>query len=398
MKKIALISLLVLIFNIYVNSQIVNLNKSDSSILLLTEKVEGFGVRGNYSIGIAPKNRIDSIELAAYPKMKNLPDSLTDLVEYCFLLNKFQFFYQNYRSGLFTKDCFIKEAIRQKWNLNDTVLLTEKNIKNTISIAAGYNSKKEGMYIVDANNNNDFSDDTLRTLLFDLHNQDEIVSNSRYVDIESYDGVSVKKDKQFFLVKSFSRNNSDLSLSFCFPQFRYGKFEYNKKTYLVCAESYNYEQSMYVLIDRPYFSSIGKEKEIKPFQYLKLDNDYFQYQPCSQNMEKVKLKKVSISNDVYDKQIINNTNGSLSRKSIPVSNQVGMIAPQVRGVNILNDSIISLRNYVGKYVFLDFWATYCAPCIQEFPNIKEVYEKYSRSQFEIIGIVRNEIKFSSPHL
>lgn len=63
-----------------------------------------------------------------------------------------------------------------------------------------------------------------------------------------------------------------------------------------------------------------------------------------------------------------------------------MMAPNISGLNILNDLKISLDNYKGKYVFVDFWSTSCVPCIKEFPKIKAVYDKFSQNDIEIIGI------------
>lgn len=40
----------------------------------------------------------------------------------------------------------------------------------------------------------------------------------------------------------------------------------------------------------------------------------------------------------------------------------------------------------GKYVILDFWASWCPWCIGEVPFLKDVYEKYHGSEFEIIGV------------
>jgi thiol-disulfide isomerase/thioredoxin len=60
----------------------------------------------------------------------------------------------------------------------------------------------------------------------------------------------------------------------------------------------------------------------------------------------------------------------------------------------VDDSEVKLSDYVGKgkYVLLDFWASWCGPCKAEIPNLKELYKKFGGDKFTVVGVNISDTK------
>ena len=58
----------------------------------------------------------------------------------------------------------------------------------------------------------------------------------------------------------------------------------------------------------------------------------------------------------------------------------------------LDGKPLSVSNYKGKIVLVDFWATWCGPCVEELPNVLKVYHQYHDKGLEVIGVSLDEDK------
>jgi beta-lactamase regulating signal transducer with metallopeptidase domain/thiol-disulfide isomerase/thioredoxin len=101
----------------------------------------------------------------------------------------------------------------------------------------------------------------------------------------------------------------------------------------------------------------------------------------------------------YNKQIINHTVEfevppgadsaplNVGTFELPLKGQPGQKnAPDLAAIN-LDDRPVKLTDYRGKYVLLDFWATWCGPCIAELPYLRKVHERFGpRKDFAIISV------------
>jgi peroxiredoxin len=69
----------------------------------------------------------------------------------------------------------------------------------------------------------------------------------------------------------------------------------------------------------------------------------------------------------------------------PVAAEVGALAPPVNGTDI-NGKPVSLASLKGEVVILNFWATWCAPCVEETPALQAAYEAHRRDGLRVIGV------------
>ena len=102
---------------------------------------------------------------------------------------------------------------------------------------------------------------------------------------------------------------------------------------------------------------------------------------------RIAMQKAQENHVVLSKQA---TGDNAADPSDQPPNLRGKAAPGFALVDLENGKKVSLSDYKGRPILLNFWATWCAPCKLEMPWFEEFHKQYAAQGFEILGIAEDD--------
>lgn len=233
------------------------------------------------------------------------------------------------------------------------------------------------VWVADTDIDLDFSDEVIRPLLgigSEIEAYKAIAGNSAGIKAEI---VEKGKVKPVSTQLAFVAGQDTGSYYFNHPTHYTADLKVDEQTYELKINRENFlffrpentASEMVVMTDSLKGNTIEFNTGISDGQFFSIGEKNFQYLGMDAKRNVVKVKRIEEMNE--DLQ----------------SAEVGFNLPQFSGVDFRTGQQISSSEFKGKYIYIDFWATWCSPCIEEFPRLKRLDSLYSKDKFEIIGIV-----------
>ena len=316
---------------------------------------------------------------------RNVPKDIDEYVVRSLSLQTDQSFWNKYLAKKIEKEQF--EKIVNYYNI-DTTKLSDENIDCEVLILIG-TKKSKRLIIVDSDNDEDFGDEKIFEYEYPLSNEKQKeIEDSLPVVLTHYEyfennqlftkeikikpspykgslGLSLNTDnqieKKYFLFASFpefkkgniSLNGQDLEI---FVSNGFSRVNYFKDRVSLFISSISDSLPSELEGDIPY--QIGDVFNVKGHDYL-ID---------------------SISNwgdKLFLKYIGQNTK--------PIGITEGFYMPKFEAKHFDN-FIFELNQYPNKYILLDFWGTWCNPCIALIPELKELNREFEDKKFTLVSV------------
>lgn len=338
--------------------------------------VEGLGPDGfGYSV-LSEEHKKDNpsarIWVKTYLPVKGIPASWRGVKKSMVPLNLRQLFYQNYKAGKITQEEFDGMIKSWEWEPNPEELSAEP-IKCYVYVVSGTDKEGLAAVIIDANNNLDFSDDEPfypKRFAMDSSMMGYSKAEVHYVQYEVLqEGRVVAKQ-----VPMLIRRTNVIPLAYTFPQYAITQLKVKDKVHTIVltnAGRPDYDGSKLMLVDRD-------TAVLKEFTNMVTQGELLSVGGL---LDKVKYRNLGVN--MYHETL--QLEGEYAEE-LGYALQVGYPFQPFKTKLFNSEVPVSSLDYKGRYLFIDFWGTWCKPCVAELPELQQIYRTVNKERIEFISI------------
>jgi len=258
----------------------------------------------------------------------------------------------------------------------DTTFLSKKKIPNNlVYVFTGIDFQGKKHVIVDVNANHDFADD--RDYIFNLDSVGRIFPKVK-VKVGYFDGSAIKDTAVTMMIDAYRTsvpdsyfsviNDKKLDITMLNVLSNWsGKVAVEKQDYWIQINGYNeiYKNSKF---------NLSVEKVDTEF------NTKHSYAYSSTDTIALGYRLYLVSR--YHNHIL--TLKYIGEASVG-GGEISTPAPKIEAKDMLTNQDFSLKSQLGNYVLIDFWGSWCNPCIKAIPELKNIYHNY-KNRIEFLSI------------
>ncbi len=270
-----------------------------------------------------------------------------------------QFAFQNFKQGLISEDFY--NQVKQAWNIPfDKRRFSASPIKCFVNVIYGKNQSGNIRFMLDTDNDFDFSDE-----------QEQVPQK---LDWKAIDSLAA----QFSISVKYESIRNGMIVELIAPVLILERDGMLARNIPLHAEAFLGKTK--IMIRSQQFNSID-------FEHISI---YSQNQ--SKKSEVVEQNEfISVDNVSYKCLGVNIEKEMLLLQEMPLdtiiySSQVGFNAYSFVAKEFTSSEELTLESFRGKYLFLDFWGSWCSPCVQELPALIKIYDSIDKSKIDFLGI------------
>ncbi len=304
-----------------------------------------------------------------YSAVRGIPRHWSSPVKSTVVLHFQQFVYQHVKAGHLEQALYNTYSKAPGWT-SDTSSLSTKPIKCYVNVVRGFDEHaNKWAVLVDTDNDLDFSDETPVYPDF-LHTKetDYKIKDQRIIQYELYRNGRVETARTPVVFRY-----NDTYFLYNFPRYATATAQVADKQYELLIDPnlrrLNFETSKIALA-----SSIGSNGRIDGQKIVEIGDEIELGGIAYRN------NGISFADNILELEPVNAETAATN----PLQN--GRVFQPFTEVEFSSGKPVALHRLKGKYVFVDFWGTWCKGCVEDMPQLNALYEQVDKNKVEFIGI------------